>query len=104
VPLWRWFDCRKSTAKGNLLQQMNSNCYSGFEQGVKTWFAPLMMLLFENISLRICEFLKQSTYVIQFTKSNFHNVAWVKELLGLMIEIELEVHKASNDFKSMVRC
>lgn len=91
-------DAGMPTAKGDLLQQMK-NCYSDLDKVLKHYGCTFDDVVVENVfTTNMPEFLKQSAYRNTIYKKQFPTGSWlgVKELAlpELMIEIELEVHKA----------
>jgi 2-iminobutanoate/2-iminopropanoate deaminase len=86
------------TAKGDLQQQMK-NCYSDLDKILKHYGCTFDDVVVENIlTTNMPEFLKHSAYRNEIYKKQFPTGSWfgVRELAlpDLMIEIELEVHKA----------
>jgi 2-iminobutanoate/2-iminopropanoate deaminase len=87
------------TAVGNLGQQMK-NCYSDLDKILKHYGCNFDDVVVENIfTTDMALFLENSTYRNEIYTKQFPTGSWlgVKELAlpGLMIEIELEVHKQS---------
>lgn len=92
-------DAGNPTAIGDLAQQMK-NCYSDLDKVLKHYDCSFDDVVVENIfTTNMPEFLKQSAYRNTIYTKQFPTGSWlgVKELAlpEFMIEIELEVHKAS---------
>jgi 2-iminobutanoate/2-iminopropanoate deaminase len=86
------------TAKGDLQQQMK-NCYSDLDKILKHYGCTFDDVVVENIfTTNMPQFLKIAAYRNEIYKKQFPTGSWlgVRELAlpELMIEIELEVHKA----------
>jgi 2-iminobutanoate/2-iminopropanoate deaminase len=87
------------TAMGDLNQQMK-NCYADLEKILKHYGCTFDDVVVENIfTTDMPLFLEKAAYRSEIYTKQFPTGSWigVKELAlpGLMIEIELEVHKSS---------
>lgn len=91
-------DAGNPTAKGDMAQQMK-NCYADLEKVLKHYGCTFDDVVAENVfTTNMASFLKESPYRSTIYKKQFLTGSWLKvkglALLELMIEIELEVHKA----------
>lgn len=85
------------TAEGDIGQQMK-NCYSDLERILKHFNCTFDDVVKEDVfTTNMAAFLEVASYRAEIYKNHFPTGTWlgVKELAlpGLLIEIELEVHK-----------
>ena len=86
------------TAKGDMAQQIK-NCYADLDKVLKHYGCTFDDVVAENVfTTNMGEFLKQSAYRTSIYKKQFPTGSWLEvkglALPDLMVEIELEAHKA----------
>lgn len=91
-------DAGTPTAKGNMAQQIK-NCYADLDKILKHYGCTFDDVVAENVfTTNMGEFLKQSAYRTSIYKKQFPTGSWLEvkglALPELLVEIELEVHKA----------
>ena len=91
-------DAGNPTAKGDMAQQMK-NCYADLDKVLKHYGCTFDDVVAENVfTTNMAAFLKESAYRNTIYKKQFPTGSWLEvkglALPDLMVEIELEVHKA----------
>jgi 2-iminobutanoate/2-iminopropanoate deaminase len=88
------------TAPGNMEQQMK-NCYSDLEKILNHYGYSFDDVIVENVfTTNMEEFINVSSYRTSIYKKQFPTGTWLEvkglALPGLLIEIDMEAHKANN--------